>query len=84
MERRHDMVRGISLREGTLPIAPQHLPTSNVFFHCDDLARTEEELWARGVEFWQPPVRQPLGWGSTFQDSEGNRFALAPREGETQ
>jgi lactoylglutathione lyase len=57
-------------------------PTSNVFFCCEDLARTYEELRSRGVEFAQPPVELSFGWWSLFQDQEGNRFALHPREGE--
>jgi predicted enzyme related to lactoylglutathione lyase len=56
--------------------APAHLPTSNVMFRCDDLSATYEELTARGVEFPQPPVQEPFGWWSMFNDSEGNRFAL--------
>jgi len=71
----------LSLREGEPPTAPEQLPTSNVFFYCDDLPRTYEELRARGVEFPQPPVRHPFGWWSMFQDSEGNRFALTPLDG---
>jgi predicted enzyme related to lactoylglutathione lyase len=61
--------------------AAQHpsLPTSNVFFYAEDLQQTYEELRARGVEFPEPPVRQPFGWWSLFQDSEGTRFALVPR-----
>jgi len=59
---------------------PEHLPTSNVMFRCEDLATTHEELAARGVEFPQPPVRQPFGWWSMFNDSEGNRFALEQAE----
>jgi predicted enzyme related to lactoylglutathione lyase len=70
----------LGLRQGEPPTAPEQLPTSNVFFYCDDLHRTYDELRARGVEFPQPPVRQPFGWWSMFQDSEGNRFALTPRE----
>jgi predicted enzyme related to lactoylglutathione lyase len=58
------------------PEAPDTLPTSNVMFRCDDLRTTYEELSARGVEFPQPPVRQPFGWWSMFTDTEGNRFAL--------
>jgi predicted enzyme related to lactoylglutathione lyase len=69
----------LSLRRGEAPQAPEELPTSNVFFYCDDLSQTYEELRTRGVEFPQPPVRQPFGWWSMFQDSEGNRFALTPR-----
>jgi predicted enzyme related to lactoylglutathione lyase len=71
----------LSQREGEPPTAPEQLPTSNVFFYCDDLPRTYEELRARGVEFPQPPVRHPFGWWSMFRDSEGNRFALTPLDG---
>ena len=56
--------------------APDHLPTSNVMFECDDIVATHRELAARGVEFPQPPVNQPFGWWAMFADSEGNRFAL--------
>src|SRR5262245_7261533 len=70
----------LSLREGERPMAPDMLPTSNVFFYCDDLSETYEELRSRGVEFPQPPTEQPFGWWSMFSDLEGNRFALAPRE----
>jgi len=70
----------LTLREGDPPSGPEELPNSNIFFYCDDLPRTYEELRARGVEFPQPPVEQSFGWGSMFQDHEGNRFALQPRE----
>jgi lactoylglutathione lyase len=66
-------------RQGDRPTAPDELPTSNIFFYCDDLRRTYDELRARGVEFAQPPVRQSWGWWSMFEDQEGNRFALGPR-----
>ena len=56
--------------------APDHLPTSNVMFECDDIVATHRELAARGVEFPQPPVNQPFGWWAMFADSEGNRYAL--------
>jgi predicted enzyme related to lactoylglutathione lyase len=59
---------------------PQDLPTSNVMFRCDDLTVTYEELSARGVDFPQPPVEQPFGSWSMFNDSEGNRFALVQGE----
>ena len=59
---------------------PEQLPTSNVMFRCDNLAATYEELSAHGVEFPQPPVRQPFGSWSMFNDSEGNRFALEQTE----
>jgi lactoylglutathione lyase len=67
-------------RQGDPPSAPDMLPTSNLFFYCDDLAQTYEELRSRGVEFPQPPVEQSFGWWSMFEDEEGNRFALRPRE----
>lgn len=43
-------------------------------------ATTFQVVSARGVEFPQPPVELPFGWWSMFQDREGNRFALAPRD----
>jgi predicted enzyme related to lactoylglutathione lyase len=58
---------------------PEMLPTSNVFFYCDDLQRTYDELTSRGVEFPQPPVQQEFGWWSLFRDPDGNRHALVPR-----
>jgi lactoylglutathione lyase len=70
----------LALRQGDRPTAPEELPTSPVFFCCDDLPGTYVELGARGVEFPQPPVQQSWGWWSMFQDQEGNRFALHPRE----
>ena len=56
---------------------PPMLPTSNVMFACDDIERRYNELTQRGVEFPQPPVRQPFGWYALFKDGEGNRFALS-------
>lgn len=70
----------LSVRHGDPPTAPDDLPSSNVFFCCDDLPRTYEELRSRGVAFPQPPVQQDFGWWSMFEDQEGNRFALRPRE----
>jgi predicted enzyme related to lactoylglutathione lyase len=61
-------------------VVPEHLPTSNVMFRCDDLTATYQELSARGVEFPQPPVEQPFGSWSMFNDAEGNRFALEQTE----
>jgi predicted enzyme related to lactoylglutathione lyase len=73
----------LELRAGEAPGAgttPEDLPTSNVMFRCQDVRATYEELAARGVEFPQPPVEQPFGWWSMFNDSEGNRFALEQAE----
>jgi predicted enzyme related to lactoylglutathione lyase len=68
----------LRLRQGERPTVTSELPTSNVFFYCRDLPRTYDELRARGVAFPQPPVQQPWGWWSLFEDSEGNHFALGP------
>jgi predicted enzyme related to lactoylglutathione lyase len=70
----------LSSRRDERPIVPGMSPTSNVFFYCDDLARTYAELRSRGVEFPQPPVDLSFGWWSLFQDQDGNRFALHPRK----
>jgi predicted enzyme related to lactoylglutathione lyase len=68
----------LGMRQGPPATAPDMLPTSNVFFACEDLQKTYEELRARGVEFTQPPVQLDFGWWSLFTDSEGTRFALVP------
>jgi lactoylglutathione lyase len=70
----------LSPRREDGPDAPDMVPTSNVFFCCDDLERTYGELRSRGVVFPQPPVELSFGWWSLFQDQEGNRFALHPRK----
>lgn len=70
----------LSPRRNERPSAPGRFPTSNVVFSCDDLAETYDELRSRGVEFPEPPVELSFGWWSMFQDQEGNRFALHPRE----
>jgi predicted enzyme related to lactoylglutathione lyase len=49
-------------------------------FGCDAVQATYQELSDRGVEFPQPPVRQPFGWWSMFTGTEGNRFALGQTE----
>jgi lactoylglutathione lyase len=74
-----ELILVLSPRQNDLPSASGILPTSSVFFYCDDLAETYDELRSRGVEFPQPPVELSFGWWSLFQDQEGNRFALHPR-----
>jgi predicted enzyme related to lactoylglutathione lyase len=49
----------------------------NVSYTCDDLQKTYEELKGKGVEFEQPPKKEPWGSYATFKDSEGNGFALS-------
>jgi len=71
-------------RTGPPPTAPDpSLPTSNVSFHAEDLQQTYRELRARGVRFPQPPVQQPFGWWSLFEDPDGNHFALVPTTSST-
>ncbi|GAA4005404.1 glyoxalase superfamily protein [Allokutzneria multivorans] len=55
---------------------PEELPHSNVFFTCEDIEKTYAELVERGVRFPQPPVKQPWGWWSLFEDQDGTRYAL--------
>jgi hypothetical protein len=40
------------------------------------IVATDRELADRGVVFPHPPIQQPFGWWSMFEDTEGNRFAL--------
>jgi predicted enzyme related to lactoylglutathione lyase len=68
----------LSLRQDDRSNASDTLPTSSVFFYCDDLSETYEELRSRGVEFAQAPVQLSFGLWSMFRDQEGNRFALHP------
>jgi predicted enzyme related to lactoylglutathione lyase len=68
----------LSRRRDGPPPASDALPTSTVFFRCEDLAETYDQLRSRGVRFPQPPVELSFGWWSMFQDDEGNRFALHP------
>jgi predicted enzyme related to lactoylglutathione lyase len=48
---------------------------------CDDLAKTYDELTARGVKFEGPPQKQPWGTFAKFTDSEGNLFVLSESKG---
>jgi lactoylglutathione lyase len=69
------------VRKGARPTPRDpSLPTSNVMFYAEDLQQADERLSARGVQVPQAPVRQSFGWWSLFQDPDGNRFALTPRD----
>jgi predicted enzyme related to lactoylglutathione lyase len=49
----------------------------NLSYTCDDLTKTYEELKSRGVEFVNPPKKEPWGSHAIFKDSEGNSFVLS-------
>ncbi len=51
----------------------------NGAFGCEDVQKTFQELSARGVEFPQPPKKEPWGWSAMIKDSEGNTFVLGTR-----
>lgn len=70
----------LRIRTGPRPVPPDPmLPTSNVFFYAEDLPTAYGELQRLGVPFPVPPVEQPFGWWSVFEDPDGNRFALSQR-----
>lgn len=50
--------------------------TSTVFLTTDDCQAAFEELSARGVEFGDPPQRQPYGIDAGFRDVSGNNLRL--------
>jgi lactoylglutathione lyase len=52
------------------------LPHSDLFFVCEDLEQTYQELSELGVKFPTPPERQHFGWWSLFEDPDGTRYAL--------
>jgi catechol 2,3-dioxygenase-like lactoylglutathione lyase family enzyme len=44
---------------------------------CDNVARTYDELVARGVEFESAPQQQPWGTFAIFKDPDDNQFVLS-------
>ena len=50
-----------------------------ISFATDDVEKTHGELVARGVEFSQPPTKQPWGTFAIFKDPDGNQFVLGGR-----
>jgi predicted enzyme related to lactoylglutathione lyase len=56
--------------------ASAELPHSDVFFDCEDIHRTYQELTARGVVFASPPTEMHFGWWALFTDPDGTRYAL--------
>jgi predicted enzyme related to lactoylglutathione lyase len=55
---------------------PGERPDSPVFFLCEDIERTYEELRERGVEFPVPPVETECGHWALFADQDGTRYVL--------
>lgn len=49
---------------------------ANTSWECDDVEKTYEELKAKGVQFEEPPKKQPWGTFTIMKDSEGNRIVL--------
>jgi len=66
----------LSPRRQPFPEVPAMLPHSPLFFSCEDIEQTYQELSGRGVEFPAPPVEMPFGWWSMFCDQDGTRYAL--------
>jgi predicted enzyme related to lactoylglutathione lyase len=49
----------------------------NGSFGCDDVDYTYRQMAARGVEFVQPPRKEPWGTSAIFKDPDGNSFVLS-------
>jgi predicted enzyme related to lactoylglutathione lyase len=50
---------------------------SGISFSTDDVENSHRELSERGVEFAQPPKKEPWGTSAIFKDSEGNSYVLS-------
>jgi predicted enzyme related to lactoylglutathione lyase len=51
-------------------------PLPALVFVADNVRATYEELKAKGVEFTQPPTKEPWGEHAILKDSEGNLVLL--------
>ena len=51
----------------------------NGSFACDDVQATYRQLREKGVEFVEPPKREPWGAFAKFKDPDGNEFLLSGR-----
>ena len=49
----------------------------NIVFSSDNVEKTYQELAGRGVEFMQPPKKEPWGTSSIFKDPDGNVFVIS-------
>jgi predicted enzyme related to lactoylglutathione lyase len=50
-----------------------------ISFLVDDVQKTYDDLKAKGVEFSQPPTKQPWGTFAIFKDVDGNQFVLGTK-----
>lgn len=48
----------------------------NMSWDVDDVEKTYRELSERGVEFVQPPKKEPWGTSAIFKDPDGNTFVI--------
>jgi catechol 2,3-dioxygenase-like lactoylglutathione lyase family enzyme len=48
-----------------------------ISLECDDVAKTYDELRAKGVEFDKPPKTESWGVMAIMRDSEGNQLVLS-------
>ena len=62
----------------TEPPLPSPSPSQTiVYFECENLDATYEELAARGIVFDQPPTDQPWLWREAYlRDPDGNVLCL--------
>jgi len=56
--------------------AREELRESPMFFNCEDIQQTYNDLTKRGARFPAPPVKMSFGWLAMFEDDEGRRYAL--------
>jgi hypothetical protein len=50
-----------------------------ISFAADDVAKTHDELKARGAEFAQGPTKQDWGTFAILKDIDGNQFVLSSK-----
>jgi lactoylglutathione lyase len=62
------------------PDVPDGMPHSPVFFTCEDIETTYEEMTERGVRFTTPPKKMEFGWWAVFEDEDETRYALGQRD----
>ena len=74
----------LALRLGEPPLGPEELPTSNIFFYCDDLPRTYEELEARGSSSRRRRSSRSSAGGRCSRTTRGtdSLSSLARRDGQ--